>query len=306
MLISIPPASLHLLEKLGQVTALALVDDELACEPRYVDWRHSIPSNDFPHWRCHYLLSHPSSTPQQLLIPSGQGGFTLLDICPVYGDENSSGEDENDSSIRGSNRINRSSASVDSDESNDELRYRYNHAFQATARAVRKIGSYRRKYVSTGRLQGGARQDLFQQNMDAEFSDDEEEVQFEDPEWWKHLPSLKCIGLACLLIEEKNKKAQSEHTASLNASQKVSFETGKSSRYDGSKACSLSSVESSLVDHICCDERERKHLKLLAQCIGFETFPNNLGVRGDLSCFHERRRLHILSTNLLRQRMQVS
>ena len=71
----------------------------------------------------------------------------------------------------------------------------------------------------------------------------------------------------------------------------------------------------SLVDHICCccDERERNHLKLLAQCIGFETtstFPTNIDVRGgggggDLSCFVERRRLHILSTSLLRQRLQL-
>jgi hypothetical protein len=281
-LLSIPPASLYLLEKLGLVTALALVDDELACA---------------------------DSTPQQLLIPSGQGGFTLLDICPVYGDENSSDEDENDSSIRGSNRINRSSASVDSDESNEETKYRYNHAFQATARAVRTISSYRRKYVSAGRLQRGAHQESRQQNAGPEFGVDDEEVQFEDPEWWKHLPSLKCLGLACLLVEEKNTakstqmfEIQGGHNASLNLSQKVSFDI----RQDGGKASSLSTLETSLVDHICCGQKERKHLKLLARCIGFETFPNDHGVRGDLSCFHERRRLHVLSTNLLRQRMQVS
>ena len=281
-LLSIPPASLYLLEKLGLVTALALVDDELACA---------------------------DSTPQQLLIPSGQGGFTLLDICPVYGDENSSDEDENDSSIRGSNRINRSSASVDSDESNEEAKYRYNHAFQATARAVRTISSYRRKYVSAGRLQRGAHQESRQQNAGAEFGVDDEEVQFEDPEWWKHLPSLKCLGLACLLVEEKNTakstqmfETQGGHNVSLNLSQKVSFDI----RQDGGKASSLSTFKTSLVDHICCGQKERTHLKLLARCIGFETFPNDHGVRGDLSCFHERRRLHVLSTNLLRQRMQVS
>lgn len=281
-LLSIPPASLYLLEKLGLVTALALVDDELACA---------------------------DSTPQQLLIPSGQGGFTLLDICPVYGDGNSSDEDENDSSIRGSNRINRSSASVDSDESNEETKYRYNHAFQATARAVRTISSYRRKYVSAGRLQRDAHQESCQQNAGAEFGDDDEEVQFEDPEWWKHLPSLKCLGLACLLVEENNTtkstqmfETQGGHNARHNPSQKVSFDI----RHDGGKASSLSAVETSLVDHICCGQKERTHLKLLARCIGFETFPNDHGVRGDLSCFHERRRLHVLSTNLLRQRMQVS
>jgi hypothetical protein len=143
--------------------------------------------------------------------------------------------------------------------------------------------------------------------------DDEEEVQFEDPEWWKHLPSLKCIGLACLLLEEKTKRKSTqmietrgdENTAIHSPQQKVSFDIGKSSRCDVWKACPLSPVESSLVDHICNDERDRKHLKLLAQCIGFETSPSDLGVRGDLSCFYERRRLHILSTTLLRQRMQL-
>jgi hypothetical protein len=287
-LLSIPPASLHLLEKLGLVTALALVDDELACEP--------------------------SSTPQQLLIPSGQGGFTLLDMCPVYGDDNITDEDENESSCcsRGSNRImNRSSASVDSDESNEETRYRYNHAFQATARAVRTISSYRKKYVGAGRRRGHAHR---VRNLGADIGDDDiEKVQFEDPEWWKHLPSLKCIGLACLLLEEKKRtmstqilETQGEHNPTgLSSQQKVSFDVGKSTRYDVRKARPLSTVETSLVDHICNDERERKHLKLLAQCIGFETSPGDLGVRGDLSCFHERRRLHILSTTLLRQRMQL-
>lgn len=30
-----------------------------------------------------------------------------------------------------------------------------------------------------------------------------EEVQFEDTEWWTDLPSLKCVDLACLLLEGK-------------------------------------------------------------------------------------------------------
>lgn len=30
----------------------------------------------------------------------------------------------------------------------------------------------------------------------------ESEVQFKDPGWWRHLPSLKCIGLACLLVDD--------------------------------------------------------------------------------------------------------
>ena len=88
-----------------------------------------------------------------------------------------------------------------------------------------------------------------------------------------------------------------------NPSQKVSFDVGKSGRSRVPKH-PLSPVQTSLIDHIS-DERERKQLRLLAQCIGFDTNPNALGPRGDLSSFSERRRLHILSTNLLRQRMQL-
>ena len=56
----IPPANSYFLEKLGVVTALALIDDELACEPH--------------------------STPQQLLIPS-ENGLKLLDLYPSYDDD---------------------------------------------------------------------------------------------------------------------------------------------------------------------------------------------------------------------------
>ena len=88
-----------------------------------------------------------------------------------------------------------------------------------------------------------------------------------------------------------------------NPSQRVSFDIGKSSRTRGGKH-PLSPLQTSLIDHIS-DERERKQLRLLAQCIGFDTNSNSAPEsHGDLNSFHERRRLHILSTNLLRQRMQ--
>ena len=354
-LLSIPPASLHLLEKLGLVTALALVDDELACEPY--------------------------STPQQLLIPSGQGGFTLLDICPVYDDddddddendedgENSVSTRDNDGVMNTPTRIGRpsvlyrttssgsghhhrsSSASVDSDESNEETRYRFNHAITTTAataaKAVRTtMRSYRLRnnirHKSSNRpsrqqkqhQQGG--NDIHRElsirrkvsGVDEEEEDDIEEVQFENPEWWKHLPSLKCIGLACLLLEERKSRIKSttldavtqiepqrsDSPTVTNPSLKVSFDTNRprsSSDVSNGKSSYLSPVEISLVDHICRDERERKHLKLLAQCIGFETTPTNNGTMqsggggGDLSCFIERRRLHVLSTSLHRQRLQL-
>ncbi|KAL7537913.1 hypothetical protein ACHAXR_009079 [Thalassiosira sp. AJA248-18] len=292
-LLSIPPASLHLLEKLGVVTALALVDDELACEP--------------------------FSTPQQLLIPSGQGGLKLLDICPVFdGDAYSTGDEDNENTnMRGSSRPNSDLISIDSDDSNEETRF--NHSFSVPVRTIRKIRrNYRKKkYVSGGRRQRGAQEGSFHQYgvIRGDEDDDDVEMQFEDPNWWQYLPSLKCIGLGCLLVEDRIKSktehisqtpSESGHTIPPNPS-KVSFDIAKSSRPNGNggKSCSMTPVETSLIDHICCDERERKQLQLLAQCIGFDTSPGAHGSRGDLSSFQERRRLHILSTNLLGQRMKL-
>lgn len=287
-LLSIPPASLHLLEKLGVVTALALVDDELACEPH--------------------------SSPQQLLIPSGsgQGGFTLLDICPVcYSTDD--GESEEKDANPPSRR--QSSVSFDSDDSNEDVRFV--HSFSAPRRTLRKFATnYRKKnYLDIRRRQSGAYQGSGQVSgfSTGVGSDDRgDQFEFEDPEWWTYLPSLKAIGLACLMVEERtqpkkrqNFEAYDERARTNSQFPKVAFRFGESSQSDGDQSRSLSPVETSLIDHICCDERKRKQLQLLAQCIGFETFPNTFGPRGDLSSFHERRRLHILSTNLLRQRMQL-
>lgn len=168
-LLSIPPASFYLLEKLGVVTALALVDDELACEP--------------------------FSTPQQLLIPSGQGGFTLLDICPVFDDDDDgySTEDEDNNNNNSDENINKNNNNSDSDsDSNDETKYK--HSFSAPARRLRKIKrNYKKKSkkhiisttsTSTGlvrRLQKVGESTRFP----AAYDDDEIEVQFEDPQWWK-------------------------------------------------------------------------------------------------------------------------
>ena len=286
-LLSIPPASLHLLEKLGVVTALALVDDELACEP--------------------------FSTPQQLLIPSGQGGLKLLDICPVFDeDDGYSTEDEdnannnNSSSPYGSRRHSSDLISIDSDDSNEETRF--NHSFSAPARTIRRIRrNYRKKkYIGSGKRQRNLAGGVGFRGM-IEDDEDDVEVQFEDPNWWQFLPSLKCIGLGCALVEEprteKRPKTLSQQKVHDNSSQKVSFNVGRNQVSDSKPY--LTKAETSLIDHICCEERERKQLQLLAQCIGFDTTPNALGPRGDLTSFQERKRLHILDANLLRNRMQL-
>ena len=161
-LLSIPPASFYLLEKLGVVTALALVDDELACEP--------------------------FSTPQQLLIPSGQGGFTLLDICPVFDDDDDgySTEDEdnnNNNSDENINKNNNNNSDSDSD-SNDETKYK--HSFSAPARRLRKIKrNYKKKSKKHIISTTNTPTSLVRGLQKVAYDDDEIEVQFEDPQWWK-------------------------------------------------------------------------------------------------------------------------
>lgn len=119
-LIKIPPANYFLLEKLGIVTALTIVDDELACE------------------------SH--STPQQLLIPSGNG-LKLLDLCPNFGDEMEiESLDESRNAAKNKNRSKSfgddSSHDSDSDQSqSDEI---YQHI--STSVPQRTLQKLRRRY----------------------------------------------------------------------------------------------------------------------------------------------------------------
>eukprot|EP00956_Cyclotella_meneghiniana_P018433 scaffold30656_cov62-Cyclotella_meneghiniana.AAC.9 len=121
-LLTIPPASMHLLEKLGLVTAIALIDDELACEPH--------------------------STPQQLLIPSKDGGLKILDLCPIFEDEYSTDDDEeptNQLSSRSSSRRNNiEMASIDSDDDENE-ETKFAHSFSAPARRVSRKATKRIK-----------------------------------------------------------------------------------------------------------------------------------------------------------------
>lgn len=114
-LIRIPPAGTFLLEKVGVVTALTIVDDELACE------------------------SH--STPQQLLIPSGNG-LKLLDLCPNFGDEvEIDSVDESRSIAKNKNRARSfgdSSPDSDSDKSEENEIYQHTLAPQRTLHKLRR------------------------------------------------------------------------------------------------------------------------------------------------------------------------
>lgn len=103
-LLTIPPASMHLLEKLGLVTAIAVIDDELACEDH--------------------------STPQQLLIPSKDGGLKILDLCPIFEDDDCSADDDGEPINQPGNI---EVVSVDSDDvENEETNFA--HLFSAPAR----------------------------------------------------------------------------------------------------------------------------------------------------------------------------
>lgn len=227
-LLNIPPASLYLLEKLGVVTALTLIDDELACDPY--------------------------STPQQLLIPSGQRGLKLLDLCPVYEEEEDadvSEDTEHNGNSTQSHRVRRSNSagdvSSDSDDSNDETRFNFNHSFYAPRKTLRSIRKYKKKKFAVGKV----REEKGSGEEDRDEFKVSPEVQFEDPQWWKFLPSLKCIGLVAsafgegLLTTEKRRKRLSPKASD----------------------CSISEPEMTLIDHLCCVERKMPSNTILKQMV---------------------------------------
>lgn len=265
-LVHVPPASLNLLEKLGVATAFTLVDDELVCEPQAI--------------------------PQQLLIPSGKG-LKLLDLCPTYEDDS---DDENfdnsDSSVEFKRNRQRSGDAelnnLDSDsDSDDDLKD--HHAVprrrQPRRRLLRK--AFRVSVSKPNRSTTG------EENLESESGD--HEVQFEDPTWWQHLPSLKCIGLACLLVDHKDD--------SLGPSRFVSPFGGAPSTSQG-RRLQLERCKTSLVQLIC-KERRSMQLRSLAQCIGFSSKPSSSGSRGDVSPFAERHRLYVFSSARVKERLRI-
>ncbi len=247
-LVGVPPASLHLLEKLGVATAFTLVDDALVCEPQAV--------------------------PQQLLVPS-EKGLKLLDICPTYEDESSDEDDSDD--LTGSRR---NDDFQDSDSESDG-QLEHHHHVPSRKRRRRLLRKAHRESIEG-----------------VEMEDDDcgvdHEVQFEDPLWWQHLPSLKCIGLASLLVEEKNKNIEPKnvrlsHLSAVNKTDALPV---------------LEECKKSLVRHICT-ERRSMQLRSLAQCIGFSTKPNRLGANGDISSFVEKHRLLVISSSRVKERLEI-
>ena len=252
-LICIPPASTFLLEKLGVATAFTIIDDELTCEP------YSIP--------------------QQLLVPSSNG-LKLLDLCPTY--ESDSDDDSEDENPTGRRRGKSYGSSPDSDSDSDD-EHRFNST-SAKRRKIKKIRTRRRRRkvrVTREQAEKETQQDLT--------TSDDTEVQFEDPLWWHFLPSLKCIGLACSLVDH--------HADSGNEAPRMGNAFGNSSP-------GLQMAENALVQFVC-SERERVQLRSLTRCIGFVTSKNSMGERGDLSYFDEKLRVNVVSTQLLDERLAM-
>ena len=159
-LVDFPPVSSYLLEKLGVVTALALADDELVCDP--------------------------NSTPQQLMIPS-ENGLKLLDLYPKFEE----GDDLSEKNFRMRRHTGSNNSSHDSE--SDWGEDNENESTRISTSKI-SIGSLRRRY---------RRKNVIPHNRRTSYQQSQEtEVQFEDPTWWHHLPSLKCIGLACLLADD--------------------------------------------------------------------------------------------------------
>jgi hypothetical protein len=158
-IIRVPPASVYLLEKLGVATAFTMIDDELACEP------HALP--------------------QQLLIPSGKG-LKLLDMCQTYEDDSGDDESEVDTSTR------KRSKSFDlpyhdSDTDSDDLQQQDDS--RRRRRKKKNIFRLRRK---SGKSSTGSSAGKNSHGDHTEYAlPVDKEVQFEDPNWWQHLPALK-------------------------------------------------------------------------------------------------------------------
>ena len=276
-LIHFPPSSMCLYEKLGLVTASVFIDDELICDPM--------------------------STPEQLLIPSSNG-LKLLDLFPKHElnreDEISdNSNDENWSDRWGYNLrsfkekgLKRflASASDDSDSDWDEDIHQ-----QTTTTNKKHLSALRRRCHKSRHSKS---------NNANRKQDSKIEIQFEDPLWWRYLPSLKCIGLSCLLLneEQKNKENKSE-----NKSRKVGLnkEVGDDEQSDDNRFRYFhGQAESALVDEVC-HFHDRNHLYLVAKCIGFTVEPNMIGEKGDITPFEEQKRIHVIATRLLQDRAQL-
>jgi hypothetical protein len=222
------------------------------------------------------LACEPHSIPQQLLIPSGQG-LKLLDLCPKFADDS---DDESTASIR-----KKAAKSFDSDSESED------------GSSVVFHSSLKRKILRRKIFRRASRKNASDDSTAAD-SDSPFDVQFEEPTWWQFLPSLKCIGLASLLLDENRHEEDEKdliHCCIKEESDSESVAHDKG----------LVEKRRALLVKTVCHERRSKQYHSLANCIGFSTSENAHGKNGDVTPFEERLRLHIVSSSLVSERMDL-
>jgi hypothetical protein len=217
------------------------------------------------------LACDPHAIPQQLLVPSGKG-LKLLDICRTYEDDT---ESDTTTEHRSGTKAHDEEDNL-SDSDSDEGLLHHHHL----PSGKRRLKMLKKQY------QKGLLDNISAMGNDPD--EDAQDVQFEDPQWWQHLPSLKCIGLACLLLEEKK-----EHSRNV-----VNFEENLT------EAQRIDEYRKSLV-RLICTERKTCQLRSLAKCIGFSADKNAYGDRGDLSSFTEKFRLQVVTNGSFTDKIKV-
>jgi hypothetical protein len=269
-LIHVPPASSYLFEKLGVVTTLTFVDDELVCSP--------------------------VSNPHQLLLPTDRG-LKLLNLYSKTGEQETLSMDQEDTDVF--------SVSASSDSGDSDLEESRHPRLENNLQRSRIAATTRKASMSTVSSEE-KKVDLVRNHL--------EEVQFEDPEYWHYLPSLKCIGLCCLLVDsERDYRDPLYETIGRDRSHKDQMYDSLISASMSTKSSGLHGklhhrdmipklAEQMLVRYIR-KSPSRFQLLSLARCIGFQTEPTLNGNRGDITAFIERGRFHVIATRLLTRRM---
>lgn len=243
-----------------------------------------------------------------MLIPAAQG-LKLLDLCPAY-DDASCDESASERHRHHSSRGGGGTHSFDSD-SSEEGTNTQSTPYSTLRRKILRRRRVKRRSTDNpdrkGAASRGADDSGFGIDGDNSETDDDSafEVQFEEPTWWQHLPSLKCIGLASLLVEEPKSHLDSAPNATVATTDKgPGFREADANCRDTSAAAAVKHAKSSLVQ-LVCSERRSNQLRALAQCIGFSEEENSFGPRGDLSPFQERLRLHVINSALFKERVEL-
>jgi len=186
--LEIPPQSCKLLERLGVVTASSIIDDEIVCKP--------------------------FSTPQQMLIPSARG-LKMLDLSVGPTSNNNESEEGSENSYDPNVTSPRkrvsvaSSSSSSSSDSDDEDKVAVDNLGRRIKTSFRRVKQQSRPQGNINPNSRFNKMSRMVKNMAVAavgMKEEEEDVSFEDPLWWKHLNSVKAIGLASMLVERAERR----------------------------------------------------------------------------------------------------